>query len=189
MHFHHSESLKNTIFASKAAQLVYRLVFFLAQHVSWSFYHHRVEPQDFLFQLLSRQRSRLFSRSARNAKTPQSKGGTCAKTSEATMSIEKADQNGHTPVEPNRSFFSCIFRTFFSPIVPCQIGTSEIRDFLATRRLCRCTGSQKRHVLGHFHSADRPGRLHLRYVLDVARRKIPRFSIDTRRAKGGPKSL
>ena len=57
MHFHHSKSLKNTIFSSKSSQLVYRLVFFLAQHVSWSFYHHRVEPQDFLFHLLSRQRS------------------------------------------------------------------------------------------------------------------------------------
>ena len=67
-----------------------------------------------------------------------------------------------------------------SPVVPFRIGRSKIRDFLATRPPCRCTGSQKRHVLGHFHSADRPGRLHLRYVLDVARRKIPRFSIDTR---------
>ena len=57
MHFHHSESLKNTIFASKAAQFVDRIVVFPVQHVSWSFYHHRVEPQDFLFQLLSRQRS------------------------------------------------------------------------------------------------------------------------------------
>ena len=66
-------------------------------------------------------------------------------------------------------------------LVPCRIGRSKIRDFFATRPPCRCTGSQKRHVLGHFHSADRPGRLHLRYVLDVARRKIPGFSIDTRR--------
>ena len=65
-------------------------------------------------------------------------------------------------------------------LVPYRIERSKIRDFLATRRWSRCTGSQKRHVLGHFHSADRPGRLHLRYVLNVARRKIPRFSIDTR---------
>ena len=57
MDIHHSESLKNTIFASKAAQFVHRIVFFPVQHVLWSFYHHRVEPSDFLFQLLSRQRS------------------------------------------------------------------------------------------------------------------------------------
>ena len=34
-----------------------RASIFPVQHVSWSFYHHRVEPQDFLFHLLSRQRS------------------------------------------------------------------------------------------------------------------------------------
>ena len=45
------------IFASKSSRYTHRLVFFPVQHVSWSFYHHRVEPQDFLFQLLSRQRS------------------------------------------------------------------------------------------------------------------------------------
>ena len=45
------------IFASKSSRFVDGLVFFPVQHVSWSFYHHRVEPQDFLFQLLSRQRS------------------------------------------------------------------------------------------------------------------------------------
>ena len=36
---------------------------------------------------------RIFSRSARNAKTPQSKGGTCAKTSGSTIRIETDDQN------------------------------------------------------------------------------------------------
>ena len=33
------------------------LVFYPVQHVSWSFYRYTVEPQDFLFHLLSRQRS------------------------------------------------------------------------------------------------------------------------------------
>ena len=65
-------------------------------------------------------------------------------------------------------------------LVPYRIEGSKIRDFLATRRWSRCTGSQKRHVLGHFHSADRPGRLHLRYVLTVAPPEIPRFSINAR---------
>ena len=118
------------------------------------------------------------------------KQASCTEWRSKTRNCRQIYISGHTPpllcnalskISQFQFFKSTANARLVSPVVPCRIKGSKIRDFLATRPPCRCTGSQKRHVLGHFHSADRPGRLHLRYVLDVARRKIPRFSIDTRR--------
>ena len=59
------------------------------------------------------------------------------------MSIEKADQNGHTPVEPNPSFFSCIFITFFRRIF--DPGNLNLSDSIQTGDQPRITAKLKKN--------------------------------------------